>query len=62
MVLAHSAHALGGVDPELLVFGIVVIGLAIIFRPSQSGNPRASLIALVVGVSLVIGSFAIPRL
>lgn len=60
--LAHTAQIGGGVEIELLVFGVVVLFLAIVLRPSQSGNARASVITLVVGVSLIIGSFTIPRL
>jgi hypothetical protein len=60
--VAHTAHVGGGVEVELLVFGVVVLFLAILLRPSQSGNARASVITLVVGVSLIIGSFTIPRM
>ena len=60
--LAHSADIGGGVEPELLVFGIVVVVLAILLRPSQTGNARTSLITLVVGIMLILGAFTIPRL
>ena len=61
-VLAHSADIASGVEPELLVFGIVVVVLAILLRPSQTGNARTSVITLVVGVMLILGAFTIPRL
>ena len=60
--LAHSANIAGGVEPELLVFGIVVVVLAILLRPSQTGNARASVITLIVGIMLILGAFAVPRL
>jgi hypothetical protein len=59
--LAHGAHV-GGAEPQLLVFGIVIVGLAFLFRPSQTGNARTSVITLVIGVLLILGSVAIPRL
>lgn len=62
MALAHSAHVAGGVEPELLIFGIVVVVLAILLRPSQTGNARTSVITLIVGIMLILGAFTIPRL
>ena len=61
-VLAHSATIAGGVEPELLVFGIVVVVLAILLRPSRTGNARTSLITLIVGIMLILGAFTVPRL
>ena len=61
-LIAHSADLGGGVEPELLVFGIVVVFLAILLRPSQTGNARTSLITLVIGIMLTLGAFTIPRL
>lgn len=62
ITLAHTAGAAGGVEPELLIFGVVAIFLAFLLRPSQTGNGRTALITLVVGVALILGSFTIPRL
>jgi hypothetical protein len=61
MLLAHGAQALGGAEIELLVFGGVVIALAFVFRFSGQRDARAALIALVVGVAMIVGAFAIPR-
>lgn len=59
LYLAHG----GGetVEPELLVFGIAVCGLAFVLRRSENGDPKAALITLLVGVALLVGAFAIPR-
>ena len=60
--LAHGGAVGGHVEPELLVFGVVLVVLAFLLRPSQTGSARTSLITLVIGVALILGSFAIPRL
>ena len=58
---AHSADVAGShVEWELLVFGIALMGLAFVFRPSQSGNGRAAVVTLVVGVALILGAFLLP--
>ena len=61
-LFAHGAAAGGHVEPELLVFGVVMVVLAFLLRPSQTGTARSSLITLVIGVALILGSFALPRL
>lgn len=58
---AHSAEVAGShVEWELLVFGVALIGLAFVFRPSQTGNARAAVVVLIVGVALILGAFVLP--
>ena len=63
MLFAHSA---GGeehiVESELLAFGVALLFLAFMLRPSQSGRRQEFIVAGVAGVMLVIAAFVIPRL
>ena len=62
VVVAHGGTLGGHVEPELLVLGLVLVVLAFLLRPSQTGTARGSLITLVIGVALILGSFTLPRL
>lgn len=61
--LAHTVGGASGADVEMLSFGIGLLLLAFLFRPSQVGGRRGPLVVtLVLGAALVAGSFAITRL
>ncbi len=63
MILAHTVGGPGGVEIELLVVAVGFFVAAFFFRPSQpGGNARTAVIVAVVGVALLAGSFALPRL
>ena len=63
MILAHSGSAApGGVEVELLLLGLGFLAAAYFFRPSQTGNARSAVLCLLIGVALVTGSIAVPRL
>ncbi|HEV3472226.1 MAG TPA: hypothetical protein VG408_03350 [Actinomycetota bacterium] len=58
--LAHTGGS--GAEVEMLSFGIALMVLAFLFRPSQVGGRRAPLIVtLVLGAGLVAGSLILPR-
>ncbi len=62
-MLAHTVGGSSGADVELLTFGVGLLVLSFLFRPSQVGGKRAPLIVtLVVGSVLVAASLVIPRL
>ena len=62
MLFAHSA---GGddhvVESELLAFGVALLFLAFMLRPSQSGRRQEFLVASIAGIALVVAAFVIPR-
>ena len=61
--LAHSVGGAGGADVEMLTFGIGLLVLSFLFRPSQVGGRRGPLVVtLLLGAALVAGSFVITRL
>ncbi len=61
--LAHTVGGSSGADVEMLSFGIGLLLLAFLFRPSQVGGRRVPLVVtLVLGAALIAGSFVIPRL
>ena len=61
-LLAHSAEVSGShIEWELLVFGVAIMGLAFVFRPSRSSNARTAVVTLVVGLALVLGAFVLPK-
>lgn len=62
MLLAHSGSAPGGVAVEVLLLGGAFLAAAWFFRPSQTGNARSSIVCLLIGMALVGGSVAVPRL
>ena len=62
MLLAHSGAAPGGVEIELLLLGAGFLAAAFFFRPSQTGNARSAIVCLIIGIALVTGSVAVPRL
>lgn len=63
MNLAHSGSAApGGVEIELLLLGAGFLAAAYFFRPSQTGNARSAVVSLLLGLALVTGSIAVPRL
>jgi hypothetical protein len=61
VVLAHTTVG-GTIEIELLLVGFAFVAAAFFFRPSQTGNPRASVITLVVGIGLIVGSFVLPQI
>lgn len=61
-MLAHTIGGPGGVEIELLFLGTAILLLAYLFRPSQTGDLRTMVIALVVGIVLVVASIVVPRL
>lgn len=62
MLFAHSAGASHTVEPELLAFGIALLFLAVMLRPSKSGRRQEFLVASIAGVLLIVGAFVGPRL
>jgi hypothetical protein len=60
MFLAHTTAG-GTIEIELLLVGFAFLAAAFFFRPSQTGNARASVVTLVVGIGLVAGSFVLPQ-
>lgn len=62
LIYAHSGTAAGGVEIELLLLGLGFLAAAFFFRPSQTGNARSAVLCLLVGIALVTGSIAVPRL
>ena len=61
LILAHGATA-GGVELELVLLGVGFLAAAWFFRPSQVGNARSAVVCLVIGIALVTGAFAVPKL
>ena len=49
------------VEPELLAFGIAMLFLALMLRPSKSGSRQQFVVALVGGASLLVAAFVAPR-
>jgi hypothetical protein len=62
LISAHSGAAPGGVQVEFLLLGLAFLAAAWFFRPSQTGNARSAIVCLLIGIALVSGSVAIPRL
>ncbi len=62
MVFAHTAGSDHVVEPELLAFGIAMLFLAVMLRPSSSGSSQQIIVALVAGTLLLVGAFLVPRL
>src|SRR5687767_5593641 len=62
MTLAHAGTTAGGVEIELLLLGAGFLAAAWFFRPSETGNARSAVVCLLIGIALVTGSVAIPRL
>ena len=63
MTLAHSGStAAGGIEVEFLLLGLGFLAAAFFFRPSQTGNARSAVVCLILGIALVTGSIAVPRL
>lgn len=61
--LAHTVGGASGADVEMLTFGIGLLVLSFLFRPSQVGGRRGPLIVtLVIGAGLIAGSLVVPRL
>ncbi|MEA2451741.1 MAG: hypothetical protein QOG04_451 [Actinomycetota bacterium] len=61
MVSAHTVNIAGGIEPELLLFGLAVLFLAVLFRPSQTGTRQQFIVCLLGGVVLIASSFVVPR-
>jgi hypothetical protein len=53
---------LGGIEPELVLFGLTVLVLSYLFRPSVTGTRQQFLVTLVSGLLMVIGGFVLPHL
>ena len=61
LILAHVATR-GGVELELVLLGVGFLAAAWFFRPSQVGNARSAVVCLIIGILLVTGGFAVPKL
>ena len=61
LVLAHAATP-GGVELELILLGAGFLAAAWFFRPSETGNARSAVVCLIIGIALVTGGFAVPKL
>src|SRR5688500_14806550 len=46
----------------MLLLGGGFLTAAYFFRPSQTGNARSAIVCLIIGIALVTGSIAMPRL
>lgn len=62
MYLSHSARPGHTVEAELLAFGIALLFLAVMLRPSRSGRRQEFIVALLAGVLLIGAAFITPRL
>lgn len=62
MTLAHSGSTAAGIEIEFLLLGLGFLAAAYLFRPSQTGNARTAVVCLILGIALVTGSIAVPRL
>ena len=62
MIQAHSAGPGHTVEAELLAFGIALLFLGVMLRPSRSGRRREFIVALVGGALLIAAAFITPRL
>lgn len=62
MDLAHTAGTNHWVEPELLAFGVAMLFLAVMLRPSRSGARQQSIVAVVAAVLLLAAAFIAPRL
>lgn len=62
MLHAHSAGAGHTVEAELLAFGIALLFLGFMLRPSRSGRRQEFTVALIAGVALIAAAFLTPRL
>jgi hypothetical protein len=58
---AHAADIAGGVEVELLMFGIALLVVAVVFGTSKEGTKRQSVVTLVVGLVVVAAAFLLPR-
>lgn len=62
MIQAHSAGPGHTVEAELLAFGVALLFLAVMLRPSRSGRRQEFLVALIAGALLIAAAFVTPRL
>lgn len=62
MDLAHAAGVNHVVEPELLAFGVTMLVLAVMLRPSKSGSRQQFIVAVVGGALLLGAAFVAPRL
>jgi hypothetical protein len=62
VIQAHSAGPGHTVEAELLAFGVALLFLAVMLRPSRSGRRQEFLVALIAGALLIAAAFVTPRL